>query len=79
MRTIIELPGDQVELLDTLCQREDISRAEGIRRAVTAYLERERASRAPAFGLWRGKRGTGLAYQEARRQEWDSRAPAKRR
>jgi predicted transcriptional regulator len=78
MRTIIEIPGDQVESLDALCAREDISRAEAIRRAVAAYLRRESPSASSAFGLWRGKRGTGLAYEEARRKEWD-RPAAKRR
>ena len=78
MRTIIEIPGEQLESLDALCAREEISRAEAIRRAVAAYLRRESPSATRAFGLWRGRRGTGLAYQDARRKEWD-RSPAKRR
>lgn len=78
MRTIIDIPGDQLESLDALCGREEISRAEAIRRAVAAYLRQESPA-ASAFGLWRGTRGSGLAYQEARRKEWGERAPAKRR
>ena len=78
MRTIIELPGEQLESLDALCAREEISRAEAIRRAVAAYLRRESPSATQAFGLWRGRRGSGLEYQDARRKEWD-RPAAKRR
>ena len=79
MRTIIDVPGDQLESLDALCAREEISRAEAIRRAIAAYLRLESPSAATAFGLWAGKRGAGLAWQEARRKEWDRPAPAKRR
>ena len=57
MRTIIELPDDQVEALDVSCVREGVSRAEGVRRAVGQYLLRERvASPEAAFGLWRGRK-----------------------
>jgi len=78
MRTIIELPEDQLASLDALCAREEISRAEAIRRAVAAYLRDGSRSAASAFGLWGGRRGTGLAYQEARRKDWGRPAPAKR-
>jgi len=44
MRTIIDLPEDQLEGLAAVCEREKASRAEVIRRAVALYL----ASRPPA-------------------------------
>ena len=72
MRTIIDLPEDQLQALDGICRREDISRAEAIRRAV-ALLVRHRGAGASgiAFGLWRGKRRIdGLRYQERLRGEW---------
>ena len=72
MRTIIELPEEQLAALDGVCEREGISRAEAIRQAV-ALLTRERgASRSGvAFGIWRGKRQVdGLEYQERMRREW---------
>lgn len=75
MRTIIELPGDQIEALDALCRRDRISRAAAIRRAVTLLVRSEgvRAAGA-AFGIWRDRREDGLAYQErVRAEEW--RAP----
>jgi hypothetical protein len=72
VRTIIELPEDQVEALDGICRRESISRAEAIRRAVD-LLVRDRAAGAShaAFGLWRGPRAVdGLTFQERLRREW---------
>ena len=79
MRTIIDLPEDQLQALDGICRREGISRAEAIRQAV-ALLVRQRGAGASgvAFGLWRGKRRIdGLHYQEQLRREW--RAPKARR
>ncbi len=72
MRTIIELPTDQLEALADLCRREGISRAEAIRRAIAEHLRGRRASTPdPAFGLWKGTRGDGLTYQRQLRGEWD--------
>lgn len=79
MRTIIELPDLQVKALARLCQREGISRAEAIRRAVdkmvaddggNAATEKRRAG----FGLWRGRKFDGRSYVDALRVEWDSQA-----
>ena len=72
MRTIIDLPEDQLETLDGICRRESISRAEAIRRAVE-LLVRDRAAGAShaSFGLWRGRRPVdGVIYQERLRREW---------
>ena len=72
MRTIIDLPDDQLAALDGICRREAISRAEAIRRAVD-LLVRDRAAGAShaAFGLWRGSRTIdGQTYQERLRREW---------
>jgi hypothetical protein len=72
MRTIIELPDDQLQQLDRICRREAISRAEAIRQAVD-LLVRERTARAShaAFGLWRrAGAADGLRYQERLRREW---------
>jgi hypothetical protein len=72
VRTIIDLPEDQLDALDGICRRESMSRAEAIRRAVD-LLVRDRAAGASdaAFGLWRAaKTVDGLAYQDRLRQEW---------
>jgi hypothetical protein len=71
MRTIVDLPSSQLEALDTLCRREGISRAEAVRRAVGEHLERHRADRKRAFGLWRTRPVDGLEYERALRAEWD--------
>lgn len=71
MRTIIDVPEEQIEALDRWCTAEGVSRAEAIRRAVDALLQRTRAAQAtPAFGLWRGRKIDSVAYQRALRREW---------
>ena len=73
MRTIIELPEDQVEALANLCRTEGISRAEAIRRAVAEYMDKQRhATAAGAFGLWRDRPVDGLEYERQLRDEWVS-------
>ncbi|MDQ3068360.1 MAG: ribbon-helix-helix domain-containing protein [Acidobacteriota bacterium] len=82
MRTIIEMPDEQVEALDGICRRDHISRAEAVRRAVALLLKQRGPDAAHgAFGLWRGaRRGDGLEYQQRVRREWREPAPrAKRR
>lgn len=71
MRTIIDLPDDQVTMLAALCQREGLSRAEAVRRAVASYLEAKRVSeREDVFGIWRGRELDGVGYEQALRREW---------
>lgn len=71
VRTIIDLPPGHLDALARLCDREGISRAEAIRRAVASLLEKERAGlAAPAFGLWRRKPVDGITYQRRLRREW---------
>jgi metal-responsive CopG/Arc/MetJ family transcriptional regulator len=72
MRTIIELPQEQLEALDQICRQDEISRAEAIRRAVAEHVKRRIAGDARrAFGIWRGRRLDGLKYEQALRREWD--------
>ena len=81
MRTIIDLPDDQLEALDGICRRDGISRAEAIRQAVALLMRQRAAGRAGvAFGIWRGKRKMdGLEYQQRLRREWSGpRADRKR-
>ena len=74
MRTIIEVPADQLEALEVICVRDKISRAEAIRRAVASFVSQSAGSNSRAFGLWRGRPGTGLDYQEQFRKEWGANA-----
>ena len=38
MRTIVDLPSEQIEALDSYGRREGVSRAEAMRRAVAAFI-----------------------------------------
>ena len=73
MRTIVELPEEQIEALRALASQTSLSRAELIRRAISEYLARQQttASDEAAFGLWKGRGKDGLDYQETLRAEWD--------
>ena len=74
MRTIVDLPAEQVESLDAWCLAEGVSRAEAVRRAVAEHLRKHHASGAKrAFGMWKDMAEDGLAYQERLRSEWDER------
>lgn len=72
MRTLVDIPNDELEALNTLSKSEGISRAESIRRAIKAYVD---ANRAPAkyegFGLWRDKGIDTDEYLRKIRTEWD--------
>lgn len=70
MRTIVDIPDQNIAALDALCGREHISRAEAVRRAVADYLARHRDESDAAFGLWKGRGRDGLSYQDALRDEW---------
>ena len=71
MRTVVDLPDDELQAIKALAKREKISQAEAIRRAVRAYLHARPApdKESPVFGLWEG-REDGLPYQEKLRDEW---------
>jgi metal-responsive CopG/Arc/MetJ family transcriptional regulator len=71
MRTIIELPQEQLSHLDAHCRRENLSRAEAIRRAIDAMLAgRAKTDAAGAFGLWRDRGKSAHADLERLRNEW---------
>ncbi len=78
MRTIIDLTDDQLSRLEEVAEREGISRAEAIRRAVDAAYAHvggrtTAAARAAAFGLWKGRKVDALRYVDALRDEWEER------
>jgi metal-responsive CopG/Arc/MetJ family transcriptional regulator len=70
MRTLIDLPDDQVDALKRLSAREGVSRAALIRRAVSRLLAGEATQASEdAFGLWKSGED-GLAYEDRLRAEW---------
>jgi len=82
MRTIVDLPEDQIKALDSIGKRDDISRAELVRRAVAGYLQNEQKSTKGRldqyFGILKDDPTVfdgldGLAWQKKMRAEWDKR------
>jgi metal-responsive CopG/Arc/MetJ family transcriptional regulator len=72
MRTIVELPDEQVAALKRLSEDMHLSRAELMRRAVREYLARHRPEPPEqAFGLWKARPMDALGIQKRLRSEWD--------
>jgi len=71
MRTIVDLPDEQVDALHQLGTRDGLSRAELVRRAVAEYLDkRQHRDDDRAFGLWQRRRCDALDYEDRLRGEW---------
>ncbi len=74
MRTIIDLPDEQLEALGEICAQKKVSRAAVIRQAVAGYIQQSKAGKAEnAFGLWKKKNINALKYEDKLRAEWDNR------
>ncbi len=71
MRTIVDIPDEQLQQLAELCRREDLSRAEAVRRAIALLLEGQPKQPHDAFGLWKERGADGVSYQQMLRHEWD--------
>lgn len=70
MRTLVDIPDRQIKDLTAICETEKVSRAEVIRQAIASYIEKKKPATVEAFGLWKGRKVDGLAYQEQVRSEW---------
>jgi Ribbon-helix-helix protein, copG family len=51
-RTIVDIPAAQMRELDARCRVLGVSRAEGVRRAVHAFLNVKYGLDEEGFGLW---------------------------
>ena len=72
MRTIVDLPDEQIEALKRISESARSSRAELVRRAIDEYLARHLPAQDDgAFGLWKKHKTDGVTYQERARDEWD--------
>ena len=77
MRTIVEIPDNDLKLLKEICERGKVSRAEIVRRALKEFLQRiKEAEDIDTFGIWREaapKRGLldSLQYEDKLRSEWE--------
>ncbi|MDP9176078.1 MAG: ribbon-helix-helix protein, CopG family [Gemmatimonadota bacterium] len=71
MRTIIDLPAPLLNELDSHARRQELSRAEAVRRAIAEYLSRRPAPESDAaFGIWQKKKIDALTYVDRMRDEW---------
>lgn len=71
MRTVIDIPDDQIEALRRISERTNASRAEVIRRAIVDYVARHAPDEEDdAFGLWRDREGDALEIEDEIRSEW---------
>jgi hypothetical protein len=79
MRTIVDLPDEQIRALDSYSKKYGVSRAEAVRRAVAMFLPRRRQRRLdfrnhPAFGSWKSRDIDPVGYQTKMRAEWEDRS-----
>ncbi|MEQ1666944.1 MAG: CopG family transcriptional regulator [Sulfuriferula sp.] len=70
MRTLIDIPNQQIDILTTLSKSMHISRAELMRRAIDEYVSKHKPQSADAFGLWKDNQVDGVDYQTQARSEW---------
>ena len=79
MRTIVDLPEEQIAALDEYCAEENVSRAEAVRRAVNEFVpvkekdKKQSIKDDPGFGSWKQMNIDGLEFQQKIRAEWDHR------
>jgi len=71
VRTLVDIPEQDIAALDAVRRRRQVSRSEVIRQAVRDYLGRNAPPDAEVgFGLW-GEGGVdGVDYQRRLRAEW---------
>lgn len=72
MRTILDIPEQDIRRLDTIKAEEGVSRNVLVKRAITAMLKTYDKPEVDAFGLWSvaEKPIDGLDYQIKSREEW---------
>jgi hypothetical protein len=74
MRTIVDLPQEQIRKLTLFCRREKISRAEAVRRAVDRFLSGSTATDLRSFFGASKTRGNVPRHLARLRGQWDKRA-----
>ena len=80
MRTLVDIPDDDIAKLDLLARRQGKSRAAEIREAIANYLmASEKVGIEKYFGLWErhGSTVDGLEYERELRGEWPDAADLK--
>ena len=71
MKTVVELPEEQIEALKRLSERSRLPRAALVRQAVAEFLLLHQGKTdGEAFGLWKNRKLDGLDYQRRLREKW---------
>jgi hypothetical protein len=73
VRTIVDLPEEQIRKLTLVCRREKISRAEAVRRAVDRFLSGSTTSNLRSFFGASKTRGNVSRHVAKLRREWNER------
>lgn len=73
MRTIVDLPEEQVKRLALVCRREKISRAEAVRRALELWLRGTTSDGLQGFFGASKTRGSVTRQVAKLRREWAGR------
>lgn len=72
MRTIIDLPQEQIDSLKEMSAETNASRAQLIRYAVHEYVQSYQASQSDsAFGIFKEQPIDSIEYQQNMRGEWE--------
>ena len=78
MRTAVDIPEQDLKLLDQISKADKISRSEVVRRAIAAYVAPRKvkptsddSNLLAAFGIWKDRNIDGQEYQDQIRSEWD--------
>ena len=71
MRTLVDIPENDIEMLNELSAARRVSRSELVRSAIALFLRTNGSDLVDdAFGLWAARKEDGLAYQKRLRSEW---------
>jgi predicted transcriptional regulator len=71
MKTLIDIPDNDIQKLERLAGSRKTSRASVIREAIANYLaDQGRAQGSDAFGAWKKQKVDGLKHQRKLRSEW---------
>ncbi len=71
LRTLVDIPDEDLKLIAKLTKKRAISRAEFVREAIdVALAPYRRKMEHKAFGLWTDLKEDGIEYQERLRSEW---------
>lgn len=71
-RVVIEIPVDVIEKLDSMAQKQAISRTELLKTALCSLVEKKDTKKLTrgVFGILKSKKIDGLKLQQQLRDEW---------